>query len=138
MTNQNKTNSLPDEFPYRNVIYDDDYKIKIFDKLKETSLKKYCNERPIHYSNIKLMNVDYLFNGKYNYLMYDSKKYEIYMLSDLFNDVCRSKCKFGKHVSPYEYYKQNKNKIFDSLKKKEYLADSFKCSRGNLFTCQRM
>ena len=121
MIDQNSTDSLTDDFPYRNVIYDNDYKIKIFDKLKQTNLKKYCNERPAHYPNIKLMNVDYLFNGKYNYLMYDPKKYEIYMLSDLFNDECRSICKFGKHVSPYEYYKKNKNKIFDSLKKKNIL-----------------
>lgn len=104
------------DFPYRNLIYDDDYRIKIFKKLQNLKLKKYYSDKKTSYPNIKLSNVDYLLNGKYSYLLYDPKQYEIYMLSDLFNDQCRVQCQFGKHKSPYQYYKENKRQIIQSMK----------------------
>jgi hypothetical protein len=105
-------------YPYRNDIYSDEERKEIFKKLQYISLVRYNNEKPIHYPNIKLNNVDFTMNGKYNYLMYNPKDYKYYMLSDLFNDKCRSQCKFGSHQSPYEYFIQNKLKIKNSLIKK--------------------
>lgn len=108
-----------EDFPYRNILYSDKDRIEVFKKLQKISLKKYSNEKPIYYPNIKISNVDYLMNGKYNYILYNPKEYEYYMLSDMFIDICRAQCSFGKHISPYNYYNQNKEKIKDSLREKK-------------------
>lgn len=105
-------------FPYRSIIYSDAAKIDIFKQLQKEYLKRYCNDKYVTYPNIKLNNIDYLLNGKYNYLIYDPNKYQLYMLSDLFNDKCRALCTFGRHESPYSYYTHNREKILDYLKKK--------------------
>jgi tRNA1(Val) A37 N6-methylase TrmN6 len=115
---QKKPNSSLETYPYRNKIYNDEERKKIFQKLQNMQLVRYNNEKPIYYHNIKLNNVDFMMNGKYNYLMYNPKDYKYYMLSDLFNDECRSQCKFGSHQSPYEYFIKNKDKIKYSLIKK--------------------
>ena len=108
------------DFPYRDTIYTDDDKIRIFKLLLTESLSKYSNESYTSYPNIKISNIDYLYGGKYVYLMSDPKnKYQLYMLSDLFNDHCRAMCRFGLHESPYVYYKKNKQLILDELAKRK-------------------
>ena len=74
-------------FPYRNIIYSDEERINYFKKLQNMNLVKYCNEKTHIYPNINLHPVDYLLNGRYNYIMYNPKDY---MLSYLFNDVYRA------------------------------------------------
>ncbi len=107
------------DFPYRDKIYNDSDRIDIFKKLKKESLKRYSNEKYAMYSNIKISNIDYLYNGKYNYLISEpQKKYHLYMLSDLFNDHCRVLCQFGKHISPYRYYETHRSAIKEKLEKK--------------------
>lgn len=108
------------DFPYRNEIYSDTDRIKIFNEIKNESLKIYTNELPVVYDNIKISNIDFLLNGKFTYLIANPKeKYHLYMLSDLFNDHCRVLCTFGNNISPYNYYKNNKNKIINNIIKKK-------------------
>lgn len=106
-------------FPARNLIYTDADRIKIFTKLKSKHLKTYRNEKPITYQNVKINSIDYTYGGYSTYLIYDAKDYNLYMLSDLFNDECRSMCTFGKHESPLDYYKKNKELIKEKLEQKK-------------------
>lgn len=111
--NQN-INEKSMEFPYRNRLYTDQDRLETFRQLKEKTLRiyrtDYYKKKPL-YGNIKLHNVYYLLNGKFTYLIYDVNDYQLYMLSDMFNDECRVHCTFGKHISPYQYYQKNKEFI---------------------------
>ena len=107
------------EFPSREKLYTDTQRIDIFKQLQKESLKKYCNNKPVKYPNIRLNNIDYLYHGKYHYLIYEPHKYRLYMLSDLFNDHCRAQCKFNLNLSPTEYYGINRNKVIESLQRKK-------------------
>ena len=100
------------------LIHSDEDRIYFFKKLQNMNLLKHSNEIFAQTPNIKINPIDYLMNGKYNYIMYNPKEYKYYMLSDLFNDECRSSCKFGKHKSPYNYFVENREKLLQSLAKK--------------------
>lgn len=110
------------DFPYRNQLYTDQDRLKTFHRLKEKSLRiyrtDYYKKKPL-YGNMKLHNVYYLLNGKFTYLIYDVRDYQLYMLSDMFNDECRVHCTFGKHISPYEYYQKNRKFINRKLVEKK-------------------
>ena len=41
----------------------------------------------------------------------------IHILSDLFNDTCRSMCAFSNNISPYEYFMKNKENLISTNKK---------------------
>ena len=59
-------------------------RIKLFKKLCTESIKRYSTENYVSYPNIKISNIDYLYGGKYNYLLSDSKYH-------LFNSLCLNK-----------------------------------------------
>ncbi|MEM0353936.1 MAG: hypothetical protein QXW79_00005, partial [Thermoplasmata archaeon] len=103
------------EFPFKEDLYSDEQRIEIFEKLKRESLKKYHSTRPPRHKNIKLHNIDFTYYGYYSYLIYDPQKYQLYMLSDLFNDHCRVQCHLKFRKSPIEFYSLNRDKIIMSL-----------------------
>ena len=103
------------EFPARNRIYDDKYKTKLFQFLLRDGLKEIINEQKIKYDNLKLNNIDYLYRGKYHYIIVESEKYTYYSLSDMFNDECRSQCSFDGNKTPVEFYQENKKLLMLSL-----------------------
>jgi len=106
------------EYPFRNKIYGRKYKLCLFKKLLSEKLQYKTDTGNFPYQNIKLMNFDYQYHGKYFFVMSDEKKYKYYMLSDLFNDECRSFCHFGDHPSPYNYWMQNKKSLVESIQRK--------------------
>lgn len=106
------------EFPFRNRIYENEYKIYIFKKLQEENLIFKADTKKYNHPNINLMDFDYKINGKYEFIMSEKDKYKYYMLSDLFNDECRAICTFGNNISPYDFWRENKNKLIESIEGK--------------------
>jgi len=106
------------EFPARNKHYDDKYKIMLFKRLLKENLVERTSSRKVSYPNVKLNNIDYLYQGQYHYVVVETSKYKYYMLSDLFNDECRMHCTFDQSPSPYQYFSENTDKIIESLLKK--------------------
>jgi len=99
------------DFPYRNNIYTDEDKIKTFKNLLTNKLD-YRHELTIPQRNINLIEPFFLYNGGYYYLTYKNSDYfTTYILSDMFNDDCRSKCAFGKNITPLEYFEKNEPRL---------------------------
>lgn len=103
------------EFPSRNRFYDQQYKLAIFDKLKRMRLSEVVTEKPVTYKPLKINNIDYLYHGKYHFITVDNNNYKYYMLSDLFNDECRSQCSFNGELTPFDYFVKNKNIVIETL-----------------------
>jgi hypothetical protein len=95
-------------FPYRNVISANPDKIRIFKLLQKEDLKVKSTTQPIPFYAIKINNIQYTYRGKFYRLLSDTDKWVIYALSDMFNDYCRTKCKFSNKITPIEYFEQNK------------------------------
>lgn len=107
------------DFPYRNNIYNDDDRIEIFKNLIANKLKFEKHDVVPRRININVPQILFLYRGNYWYVMWNTNDYEkVQILSDLFNDTCRSKCSFADNIAPYDYYKQNEHKIKNELKKK--------------------
>ena len=70
------------------------------------------------------------YNDKY-FIIVDKwqDNYELNSLTDYFTEKVRVKCKFGKHLSPLEYYQKNKNKYQNdtiiNLREKLFLETRF-------------
>jgi len=111
-----------DDFPYRNNLYTEKDKIRIFNNLIQSDLKMCKNPESCNYKprvNINMLPTTFLFKGMVYYLTFKTSDYfNSMILSDLFNDDCRMKCGFGDYISPVEYYKKNKNNIINIMKKK--------------------
>jgi hypothetical protein len=110
-----------DDYPYRNKIYNSDDKIKIFNNLKQYNLciiRSPSNIPPK--TNILMPNVFFLYKMRgYYYMPFKYTDFEnVQILSDMFNDNCRSKCSFGDALSPFEYYKMNKQLLISALRMK--------------------
>jgi hypothetical protein len=105
------------DFPYYNYIYNDNDRIQRFKRLINYSLiPTSSNISRYHRTNVSVPGIYYLYNGNYKYLEYHKDDYfNVYMLSVMFSDNCMVKCKFGKHISPYDYYINNKENIIKSL-----------------------
>lgn len=111
--------SIQDDFPYRNLLYTDKDRIDKFKNLIKTSLVKTIKPNKLHKYpiNIDLPTNLLTYEGKYYYIKSDDTKYfDVFILSDLFNDDCRMKCSFAGDVTPYDYYTKNKNKIESYLR----------------------
>jgi hypothetical protein len=113
---KNNIDKLIDDFPYRSKMYKKEHILRTFDILKKESLVRYSTEKTTLIPSIKLDYTYYQINNMTKYLLYDPSKYQLYMLSDMFVDDCRVKCKFGSEISPYEYYQKNKIKILDEMR----------------------
>ena len=109
-----------ENYPYRNDIYTDDDRIKIFKNLINHNLTHKINNNNFFYKNIRVLKTLFLYNGQFHYLLADNKAYDnVYILSDTFNDICRSKCGFGNNISPLEYFQNNHNKLVNHIKNKK-------------------
>ena len=108
-TESDKVSSI--DFPYRNQIYTDEDKIKTFKNLLTNKLE-YRQETTVPQRNINLIEPFFLYKGEYYYLTYKNSDYfSTYILSDMFNDDCRSKCAFGKNITPLEYFEKNEPRL---------------------------
>lgn len=105
------------EFPYRTDMISDQEKIAIFDQLKTKRLRKYVTTKLLYKTSTKLAKVFYLKDGRFQHLINDVP-YELTMLSDYFVDHCRVQCRFGKHVSPQQYWDTNKDSLIEQVKAK--------------------
>jgi len=104
-------------FPYRNNLYNDNDRIEKFKKLIKYKLKHVIINKKPQYINIDFPLVYFLYKGEYHYITYKNSDYwDVFVLSDFFNDECRMKCAFGSSISPFEYYQQNKENIINKLK----------------------
>ena len=134
---------MNDTFPYRNKLYSDEHKINIFKNLKQYRLKlEKQNDLPN--TNIKLPKACFLYRGESYRLVFSKEDYyNVLILSDLFVDECRSKCKFSRFMSPYDFYYRNKKILVDYIKKNNlelndinmrdaiYYNIGFECSTHN-------
>lgn len=116
---------MSDDYPYRNIIYTDEDRMKIYKELSKLDLKKANTQRKSFVKSIDLPIWYYLYHGQFTYIMYDPKLYEYYMLGDLFVDECRSKCRFGNNVAPLEFYNKNKDKLISQIKAKGDVVTPF-------------
>lgn len=114
----NKFENYHLEFPFRNRIYENEYKMYIFKKLQEENLIFKIDTKRYTHPNINLKDFDYKINGRYEFIMSEKEKYKYYMLSDLFNDECRAICTFGSNISPYDFWIENKNKLIEAIEGK--------------------
>lgn len=122
---------MTDDYPYRNKLYSDDDRIHKFKQLKEYNLP--IIRRPSDLtikpkSNIIMPDIFFLYKMKDLYYMPNKSgggDYQITMLSDLFNDICRSKCGFGRNLSPFEYYNKNKHLLVSALEKQNLEVNDF-------------
>lgn len=103
------------EFPARNTLYDEKYKIMIFNKLLGENLEEVIVSYPKYYDRVKIPQTDYLYQGQYHFLVSDDSKYQYYLLSDLFNDTCRSKCSFGGKITPDKFFEQKKYALIEKM-----------------------
>jgi len=88
------------EYPYYNLIY----------KLNKKHIKKIVKEFIPNIITKKILNA---LNYENKYFIIVDKwqdNYELNSLTDYFTEKVRVKCKFGKHLSPLEYYQKNKQK----------------------------
>jgi len=154
---------MNDTFPYRNKLYSNEYKINIFNNLKKYNLslhkmmlpiKKQINntdfgttrdkKNDLPIISIKLPNPLFLYRGDFYRLIFNTKNYhDVLILSDLFIDQCRAKCKFSNFMSPYDFYYKNKKLLFDYIKNNNlelndinirdaiYYTIGFECSTHN-------
>ena len=110
---------INDDFPYRNKLYNDNDRIEKFKKLLNYELIHVIINKKPSYINITYPLPYFLYKGEYHYITYKVSDYwDVFVLSDFFNDECRMKCAFGSSISPYEYYQKNKENIINSLKSK--------------------
>lgn len=119
MNSENQSNN--DDFPYRNYIFTDIDRISKFKNLINYDLPILkSTTKIIPKTNIIYPNIYFLYKMKdFYYMPYNNSDFmNVTILSDMFNDICRSKCGFGNSLSPYEYFKHNKDKLIDILKKK--------------------
>jgi hypothetical protein len=106
-----------DTYPYRNKIYNENDKIRVFKNLVDYKLK-FSQETVKPFVNINVPETMFLYKGRYYYITYQGNDYEkVQILSDFFNDNCRSACAFGNNITPIEYYNKNKQYLIDSIKK---------------------
>ena len=110
------------EFPYKSKNYPkNDLEKEI--TLRVNNLKKFKFEDRIILQESQVKNLPKLDEGKYRkYKKYDDNyvilvglknDYDDFnILSDLFNEKCRMKCKVAGHpISPYDFYEQNMEKV---------------------------
>ena len=106
-----------DTYPYRNKIYNENDKTRVFKNLIDYKLK-FSHETVKPSVNINVPETMFLYKGCYYYITYQGSDYEkVQILSDFFNDNCRSACAFGNNITPIEYYNKNKQYLINSIKK---------------------
>lgn len=109
-----------DDFPYVNDLYDDNFRINKFIEFINYNLpfEKLDKNYKIKV-NVKLPRIHFLYKNKSVYLLKRQLKtyQDVLCLSDSFVDICRAHCNMKGYLSPYEYYKKNKNNIIKKLKK---------------------
>ena len=130
------------EFPYLNLFYTNEEKIKIFRNLCKINLEEKVLEKNnffLKYENIKLPFHKFLSSdGKFHFLQYKNDFYLDYgLLSSTFLDKCKVICKFSTFDSPLDYYTKNfslerfKNKKGIELREEIYFSQKFECSNHN-------
>jgi len=101
-------------FPYRNKIYTDDDKLKVFNNLKNYKLTQREIYLPVKHIQrfITIAPQFYSKSNRYKYILYnDADYFTVMILSDFFMDQCRSKCTFNNNPSPYEWFMENRKEI---------------------------
>jgi len=121
------------EYPFRNYLYTTEDKIRIFKNIIAYNLHTVIDDDRPKCPSIKIPDEMFLYKNNYVYLFgptkssqlvgknkTDNQEYEnVHILSDLFNDTCRSLCAFGNSLSPYEYFMKNKEKLMSDAKNKD-------------------
>jgi tRNA1(Val) A37 N6-methylase TrmN6 len=94
------------KFPYKKIYYDKEKIHQMFDNLKLWNHEDNIVSRPYRINNIK---IDPLYKKNYRLIINKNENHEKFnILSDMFNEECRVKCKiFSQKYSPYEYLNKN-------------------------------
>lgn len=109
-----KENVNDDDFPYKRLNYSDEDIYEMFEKLKRFNVKEriLILEKPYTLRNVS-DEIPLLFEGNPVILLNKPSDYEDWnLLSDMFQERCRMKCKlFTQKDSPHEFYMKNKRFI---------------------------
>ena len=130
--NKNINKNVEHPFPYKKILYTDDDIHKMMDNLKQYN---YEDRIKILKRNYKIYNLlgsgkkgnikggfvpnELVFLGKPTILINKNSDYEDFnLLSDMFNEDCRMRCKwFSAELSPMDYWNKYYNKIVEQAKK---------------------
>lgn len=140
MVNKNNKN-VDYPFPYKKILYTDDDIHKMMNNLKQYN---YEDRIKILKRNYKIYNLlgsgkksklksgftpnELVFLGKPTVLINKNSDYEDFnLLSDMFNEDCRMRCKwFSAELSPMDYWNKYYNKIINQAEKKPFFRISNK------------
>ena len=107
------------EYPYYNLIY----------KINKKRIKNIVKDFKPTIITTKFLDA-YKYDDKY-FIIVDkwNDNYELNTLTDYFTERVRVTCRFGKHLSPLEYYQKNKKKFHENniidLREKLFLETRF-------------
>jgi 16S rRNA G966 N2-methylase RsmD len=94
------------KYPFYNYFY----------KLDVENIIKIVKNFKINITNKKIDNAEKYKNKYFIIIDNFTDNYELNTLTDYFTETVRVKCKFGKYMSPLEYWNKNKNKLINKSK----------------------
>lgn len=101
------------EFPYKKLYYTPDKIREMFNNLKTYNVKTRLVNKPYKLRHIIVDQKKMLFRGKYCLILSRESDYKGWnILSDMFQEHCRMKCRvIETSPSPLEYWNENKERI---------------------------
>jgi len=104
------------DFPYKRYFTSQASVKQMFEKLKRYNYKDRLMSKKYRLKNVDLSPQ---FKGKYMALLSKPSDYEDFnQLSDIFQEECRMKCHIFNNTSPYQFFRNHPDKIFDYCLKK--------------------
>ncbi len=110
---------ISDGFPYKRLQYNDKDIHNMMKKLRKYKFKERFQKVPYQLRNV---DIETLFLGEPLLIMTKEEDYEFNILSDMFNEECRMKCKLlHQEYSTYEFYEKYGKQIREILLKNNAL-----------------